>query len=138
MSRSSIALTVLLLCGASGLAGLTYGVHAGKQSEIAKRDAQTVQKLHDALDAHSGLIQQSNQASTALRKWLAHLGKKQNQQTQGVTDELQKTKDSRAGCVFPPGVMRELAGARDRAAEAAAGGVRSALPDTATATTPDR
>ncbi|QIL81758.1 hypothetical protein G7047_18925 [Diaphorobacter sp. HDW4A] len=128
MSRSAIALGFVLAVIAAGVGGYGYGHSEGKASQVADYNAKAVKQLGDQLSTHDDLVKRSTAANQALRATI-QLRKKANQQTSEVlTHELNSTADSRAGCVFPPGVMRELSAARDRAAEAASGGVSSAVP----------
>ncbi len=48
--------------------------------------------------------------------------------TQEFKNALNATADSRAGCVFSADVMRQLATANERAAQAAASGVHHTMP----------
>ena len=64
----------------------------------------------------------------AMRAAVAQLEKANTQTTTEIADALTTTAPERADCVFPPDVVRGLQGARDRAAEAAASGIRGALP----------
>ena len=59
---------------------------------------------------------------------VAQLEKANTQTTTEIAHALTTTAPERADCVFPPDVVRGLQGARDRAAEAAASGIRGALP----------
>ena len=132
MSRSAIALGFVLAVIAAGVGGYGFGHTEGKAAQVAHYNANAVKQLGDQLTAHDDLVKRSTVANQALRATI-HLRKKANQQTSEVlTHELNSTADSRAGCVFPPGVMRELSTSRDRAAQAASGGVSGAVPGTAT------
>ena len=63
-----------------------------------------------------------------MRAAVAQLEKANTQTTTEIADALTTTALERADCVFPSDVVRGLQGARDRAAEAAASGIRGALP----------
>ena len=138
MSRSAIALGFVLAVIAAGVGGYGFGHTEGKAAQVAHYNANAVKQLGDQLTAHDDLVKRSTVANQALRATI-HLRKKANQQTSEVlTHELNSTADSRAGCVFPAGVMRNLADARDRAAEAAASGIRQPLPPAAPGPGADR
>lgn len=130
MSRSAIALGFILAVIAACVGGYGFGHTEGKAAQVADYNAKAVKQLGDQLTAHDDLVKRSTVANQALRATI-QLRKKANQQTSEVLiHELNSTADSRAGCVFPPGVMRELSAARDRAAEATSGGVSGAVPRT--------
>ena len=128
MSRSAIALGFVLAVIAAGVGGYGFGHAEGKAAQVADYNANTVKQLGDQLEAHDGLVQRSTAANQALRATIQARKKANQQTTEVLTHELNSTADSRAGCVFPPGVMRELSAARDRAAEAASGGTAGAVP----------
>lgn len=128
MSRVSIALLALVLGLAGAVGGFFYGHHAGAVAESAKRDGQAVKDLAGLIDSHKDLIKAAGAASKAMRGAIAKRAAQDAQTTQEFKDALTPTADSRAGCVFPADVMRQLAAARDRAAQTAAFGVRGALP----------
>ena len=128
MSAAKVALIALVLCLAAAVAGFFYGKHQGALAESAKRDGKAVADLTQLITSHQGLIGQANRASLALRAVVAARLEADNKFLQEFKDALKPTADSRAGCVFPPDVMRQLAAARDRAAKAAASGVAGGVP----------
>ena len=128
MSAAKVALIALVLCLAAAVAGFFYGKHQGALAESAKRDGKAVADLTQLITSHQGLIGQANRASLALRAVVAARLEADNKFLQEFKDALKPTADSRAGCVFPPDVMRQLTAARDRAAKAAASGVAGGVP----------
>jgi hypothetical protein len=128
MSRVSIALLALVIGLAGAVGGFFYGHHTGEVAEAAKRDGQAVKDLTGLIDSHKDLIKTAGAASKAMRGAIAQRAAQDAQTTKEFKDALTVTADSRAGCVFPDDVMRQLAAARERAAEAAAFGVRGAMP----------
>ena len=128
MSAAKVALIALVLCLAAAVAGFFYGKHQGALAESAKRDGKAVADLTQLITSHQGLIGQANRASLALRAVVAARLEADNKFLQEFKDALKPTADSRAGCVFPPDVMRQLNAARDRAAKAAASGIAGGVP----------
>lgn len=128
MSAAKVALIALVLCLAAAVAGFFYGKHQGALAESAKRDGKAVADLTQLITSHQGLIGQANRASLALRAVVAARLEADNKFLQEFKDALKPTADSRAGCVFPPDVMRQLTAARDRAAKAAASGIAGGVP----------
>ena len=135
MSAAKVALIALVLCLAAAVAGFFYGKHQGALAESAKRDGKAVADLTQLITSHQGLIGQANRASLALRAVVAARLEADNKFLQEFKDALKPTADSRAGCVFPPDVMRQLAAARDRAAKAAASGIAGGVPAAAPGST---
>lgn len=138
MSRALLALAALTACLAGTVGGYWYGHGQGVLVESARRDGQAVKDLGELIESHKGLIRQAGAASKAMRAAVARRAAQDAQSTQEIRDALTTTADSRAGCVFPAGVMRQLADARERAAQAAAGGIRGALPGASAGAAADR
>lgn len=138
MSRAAIALGSLLLALTTAAGGYWQGQRDGQAVSAARQDAQTVQDLSAQLTAHADLIEQSGAASRRLRQSLAQREQADQQTTKELRNALATTADSRTGCVFPAGVMRGLADAQARAAQAAASGIGRALPTTDTGSTGQR
>ena len=137
MSAAKVALIALVVCLAAAVGGFFYGKHQGALAESAKRDGKAVADLTQLITSHQGLIGQANRASLALRAVVAARLEADNKFLQEFKDALKPTADSRAGCVFPPDVMRQLAAARDRAAKAAASGIAGGVPAAAPGSTGD-
>ena len=132
MSRATIILGAVLAVVAAAATGYGFGHADGKAAQIADHNAEALRQVRDQLTAHDGLVKRSIIANKALRDAMQQRKKGDQQSSEVLTHELNSTADSRAGCVFPSGVMRELSAARDRAAEAAASGISGTLPATTT------
>lgn len=121
----------LLLAFASSWACYFFGLHQGKLLEAGKRDAAVVKDMSTLLDSHKALVQRAAQVSQAMRAATWQRARQDAQTTQELTDVLQATAPVRADCVFDAGVLRQLEAARERAANAAANGIRATVPGTA-------
>ena len=131
MSNTATALVGgLLLAAAAGIGGYGYGLDQGKALEKGRQDSKALEAVTEQLSAHADLVKRSSAASRSMRTAMAQLEKANTQTTTEIADALTTTAPERADCVFPPDVVRGLQGARDRAAEAAASGIRGALPGT--------
>ena len=129
MSNAATAITAgLLLAVATGIGGYGYGLDQGKALERGRQDGQAVDAITQQLAAHADLVKRSGAASKGMRTAVAQLERANTQTTTEIADALTTTAPERADCVFPPDVVRGLQAARDRAAEAAASGIRGALP----------
>lgn len=135
MNRLTLVLAGLLLAVAGAVGGAFWGYlegHAqGVLAESSKHDAQALQGLTNLIESHQDLIKQAGITSKAMRRALALRMSHDEQTTKEFKDALRASAASRAGCVFPADVMRQLATARDRAAEAATGGVQHQVPGAA-------
>lgn len=130
MSRSAIALGALVLALAGGAVGYWRGQADGRATTVARQDAQTVKSLTDTLAAHSDLVKKTSEASRRLRQATAQRQVVDTTTTEEMRNALALTTDSRAGCVLPAGVVQQLGAARERAAQAAAGGIVGPVPAT--------
>ena len=131
MSNTATALVGgLLLAAAAGIGGYGYGLDQGKALEKGRQDGKALETITEQIAAHADLVKRSGAANKGMRTALAQLDKANTQTTTEIADALTTTAPERADCVFPPGVMRGLSEARDRAATAAASGIRGALPGT--------
>ena len=139
MSNTATALVGgLLLAAAAGIGGYGYGLDQGKALEKGRQDAKALETITDQIAAHADLVKRSGAASKGMRAAVAQLEKANTQTTTEIADALTTTAPERADCVFPAGVMRGLEAARERAAQAAAGGVIGALPGAAASATGQR
>ena len=123
-----IALFVAYQLGANNAYALGYaegGSAAKDQCQTAQLDA-----LQDVIDSTAGLTSAANTASQELGKTISARKQADAKATKEIRDALASTAPERAGCVFDAGVMQQLDNARGRAAEAAAGGIRGAVPAT--------
>ncbi|GAA5784686.1 hypothetical protein [Chitiniphilus shinanonensis] len=116
---------------AGALVGWHFGGQAGdlraERAERRQADA-AVATLTQTIQTTRQLIDDANQASTALREAAAARARVDDQTTQELRRALAKTAATRLGCRFDDDVMRQLEAARDRAAAAAAHGVRGSVP----------
>lgn len=112
----------------TGISGHANGYKEGVAKATADHTAQDFKKLNGLLESHQGLIKQAAEASKSMRQALASRAQLDINTTKEFKDALNATADSRAGCVFDAGVMRQLSAARDRAAQAAASGIHSPVP----------
>lgn len=135
MSRPTLLLLALAAAFAGATGGFYFGVADGRARQAGEQAAETVQSLTDVIDAHKGLVADANAASRAMRQALAARAQADLKSTRELKDALARTASSRTGCVFDDGVMRQLDAARERAAAAAAGGIRPALPAASAAST---
>ena len=128
MSTATAALAGFVLAAGTGIAGYVCGIDQGKALEKGRQDGKALETITDQINAHADLVKRSGAASKGMRAAVAQLEKANTQTTTEIADALTTTAPERADCVFPPGVMRGLSEARDRAAQAAASGIRGALP----------
>lgn len=119
-------LSAALAAGAIG--GYFVGYSQGMDKQRNQQHAQTVADLTNIIDASIGLINDSNAASKAMRDALAARSALDAKTTKDLKNALAKTAASRADCRFNDDIMRELTQAHERAAAAAAGGIRDSLP----------
>lgn len=112
--------------------GHADGLKQGRAEQQAQANAQALADMGQMLESHKSLVAAAGQASKAMRTALAQRAAHDAQTTKEFQHALASTAASRAGCVFPADVMQQLTQARDRAAQAATSGVRSALPDAST------
>ncbi|MBU1352113.1 MAG: hypothetical protein KKB95_09495 [Gammaproteobacteria bacterium] len=134
-AASTVAVAGLLVAIAAGIGGYGYGLDQGKALEKGHQDAQALDAITKQITAHADLVKRSGAASKGMRAATAQLEKANTQTTTEIADALTTTATDRVGCVFPAGVMRGLDEARARAAQAAASGVRGALPGAAASPT---
>ena len=128
MSTATAALAGLVLAVGTGRAGYGYGIDQGKALEKGRQDGKALETITEQIAAHADLVKRSGAASKGMRAAVAQLERANTLTTTEIADALTTTAPERADCVFPPGVMRGLSEARDRAAQAAASGIRGALP----------
>lgn len=134
MTRTTLALSALIAGLAGALGGYFYGLEQGVRAEAGKRDGEVVKQLGALIDAHKALIVQAATASRAMRQATAARQATDTRSTKEFADALALTAASRAGCSFDAGVLRQLTTARDRAAQAAASGLRHPVPGASAST----
>lgn len=121
-------LTITAVGFVSGIGGHINGYKEGIAKANADHTAQDFKKLNGLLESHQGLIKQASEASKSMRQALASREQLDTITTKEFKNALNATADSRAGCVFSADVMRQLATASERAAQAAASGVHHPMP----------
>lgn len=120
------------LAGTGG--GYLYGHSRGVADERARANATTVKELSNIIESHQELVDATNEASKAMREALTTRTAQDTKTTTELKNALAKTAGSRIGCRFDDDVMRNLTAARERAAAAAAGGIRNTVPGTDSST----
>lgn len=136
IDRILIAVFALLaLAGASALSWLLgsstaydLGYAEGQAATAAQCQQAQLAGLQAVIDSTASLTAAANTASQELGKTISARKQADAQTTKEIRHALATTAPERAGCVFDAGVMQQLAAARSRATEAAASGVRSAVP----------
>lgn len=121
-----IALAVSWLLGSSTAYDLGYA--EGKAAAVLQCQQAQLDALQAVIDSTQGLTAAANTASQELGKTISARKLADAQTTKEIRHALAITAPERAGCVFDAGVMQQLDAARSRAAEAAASGVRQAVP----------
>lgn len=101
--------------------------HAAAQDACRQADLASLQAV---IASTRGLAEAAHAASQKLGQTISARQQADAKTTREIRDALAATAGSRAGCVFDTGVMQHLAAARDRAAAAAASGLRGAVPGT--------
>jgi len=135
-NRIAIALAALLVLGpvlaATWLLAskTAYNLGYAEGQAAAAQSCQQAQlgALHNVIDSTKGLTAAANAASQALGQAISARRQADARTTKEIRDALATTAPQRAGCVFDAGVMQQLDDARRRAAEAAASGIRRAVP----------
>ena len=120
----------LLLAMLTGSVGTWVGYDQGRAAAQAQQDHDTAQALSKSLQQASDAINQANTASNDMRAALNKLQTAQGSSTQELKNALAKNHADPVVCRFDADSMRILADARERATQAAAGGVLSAVPAT--------
>ena len=134
----TVAVAGLLVAIGAGVGGYAYGIDQGKALQKGHNDATALQAVTEQITAHADLVKQSATASRSLRLAVAARQRVDVSTSKELGDALTATADSRAGCVFPAGVMRGLSEARNRAAAAAAHGIVDTVPPATSGTTAER
>ena len=128
MSRAALALAGVLVALAAVTGGYWRGHADGKAAEVARQDADTVQQLTKLITSQGELIDQANAASTDLRASLAARAAQDQRFSKEFRHALKLSATARAGCRFDDDSVRQLDAARERAAQAAAGGSAATVP----------
>jgi len=120
------AVLVSALAAAAG--GYWRGHVDGSAAREGRQAVDTVRQLTSALEAHRDLITRANEASEGLRKAMAARATEDRAFAKEFRDALKQTAAARAGCRFDDAIVRQLDAARERAAQAAAGGGAATVP----------
>ena len=99
--------------------GYAKGYQQGELQATAKRDAGLVTSLQQVITASTELATQANASSQKLRQAVGSFETQYQPVIKEFNDALTESATSRTGCVFSPGVMRQLQAAQHRAATAA-------------------
>lgn len=129
--KAAIALALLAAALSGFLMLRSYYIGVGAAGERAKRTAADLQAVVDMLESHKGLIQAANLASGEMNAALAKRLAADTQTTRSMKNALAKTAGDRLDCRFDAASLQHLDDARERAAEAAARGLRGSAPTTA-------
>lgn len=121
---AGLALLVPLSMSKGERIGYDKGLAAGRLE--CQQD--TIDELTVLITSSQYLVEQANATSMQLAKTISARQQADAQSTREIRNALTVTAGDRAGCVFDAGVMQQLDTARHRAAEAAAGGLGSAMP----------
>lgn len=128
-SAKTVSLTLAaLITGAAG--GYWMGLGHGALEVQAATDSQTVANLTSLLEQHAQQVREANAASERLNSLIAQRKRHDYSTTQVLREVLHETAALRADCRFDDRIMRELATAHKRAAQAATGGLDGAMPST--------
>lgn len=115
------------VCGS--LLGHWYGYSRGTRDQVAEQNASEVKSLQSIITSSKELVIEANSASLAMRIAANARKKSDEQSTRELKNVLEKSaQDRRLVCDFDDDSMRILREARDRAADAAASGIRGRLP----------
>lgn len=109
---------------------MTYKTGYANAQREAVSDCQsaTIKQLQSILTDAEQLTVDANAASLALNKTISDRIVADAKTTKDIRDALKTTAHLRIDCKLPDNVMRDLAAARQRANEAAASGIDSAMP----------
>ncbi|MDF3841089.1 hypothetical protein P3W55_05125 [Pseudomonas citronellolis] len=121
-------LLLLLSWAAAGTGGYLLGRSDGLAAATSQCQKAQLADLQAVIDSAKGLTASANEASQELGKTISDRKQADAKATKEIRDALKATAGQRTACVFDDGVMQQLEDARKRAADAAAGGIRSAVP----------
>lgn len=118
---------VLLSSLLTGAGTYFWGYHHGETAVQAKTSTATVSKLGEALAEHADLVRDSKAASLRISQLLADKAEFDQQTTQELRDALDENAGLRADLRYSERVMQQLVAARERAINAATGGLGNAM-----------
>ncbi|WP_118129029.1 FliH/SctL family protein [Pseudomonas abyssi] len=125
---AAISLVLTILLPLSQIQSKQIGYDEGLAAGRAECQQQTIEELQVLISSTEGLTEQAHAASTALNRSISARQQADANTTKELTDALALTAAERAQCRFDDDSMRHTAAARDRAAQAAAGGLGGAVP----------
>ncbi|MHA7915512.1 hypothetical protein [Alloalcanivorax xenomutans] len=125
IARWIIAILVAAILSAGG--GYGIGYKQGKGRAEAQANQATLAALTEALTTHQTLLVDSKAASVRLSKLLAERYRQDQTTTQELKDALAENAELRAAVRYSDRVVRILTEARQRAVDAATGGLDGAL-----------
>jgi len=128
MKIAAWLLAVLVSALAAAAGGYWRGHADGWAAREGRQAVDTVQQLSGVLEKHRNLIDDSNTASANLRKAMGARAAEDRKFSREFHDALKQTAAARAGCRFDDNIVRQLDAARERAAQAAAGGNAATVP----------
>ena len=139
MSKLTLYLLACIAVGVSWLTSRAFayadGYKQGTLEASAKRDAGLVTNLQQVITASAELAKQADASSQQLRQAVGSFETQYQPVIKEFNDALTESATGRAGCVFSPGVMRQLQAAQQRAATASSKGLpgssASAVPSAA-------
>ena len=136
MSKLTLYLLACIAVGVSWLTSRAFayadGYRQGTLEASAKRDGDLVTNLQQVITASTNLTTEANTSSQQLRQSISRFETQYEPVIKEFNDALTESATSRTGCVFSPGVMRQLSEAQQRAATAASKG----LPGSSAAAVP--
>ena len=136
MSKLTLYLLACIAVGVSWLTSRAFayadGYRQGTLEASAKRDGDLVTNLQQVITASTNLTTEANTSSQQLRQSISRFETQYEPVIKEFNDALTESATSRTGCVFSPGVMRQLQAAQQRAATAA----RQGLPGSGAAAVP--
>jgi hypothetical protein len=128
VTYASAALALCLAAAGAGALGYSTGYTRGARDVRGEQAAQQAAQLSDQVRGMRADLQASAASSSQLRAGLARLERHQTSSTQELKNALQKNAADPVLCRFDADSMRIIDAARAAAAQAAAGGIRGALP----------
>lgn len=128
MNIAYAAVAVLAVGIAAGWVGNSMGYDRGVLETTAAHDAAQVENLGAQIAEHTVAINASNSASRDMRLALNRLAATEKSTTTELKNALAKNAADPVLCRFDDDSMRIIAASRERAAHAAASGVRSTVP----------
>lgn len=131
LSGLAVVLALVLLFAAISKAshdGYRSGYADGQLAASEKCQHAQLESITAVIDSARGLTAAANEASQQLGRTISARQQADAKATKEIRHALALSVSQRADCVFDADVMQQLEAARDRAAQAAAGGIRGPVP----------